>query len=110
MNKPIQEIISKYRKQRNLSLRAFAKELSEGLKKEDKVTYQTIKNWEDGIHKPNFQFLMSLAMTVRDWRGDFAFDILAAMKPDIYEPMTSIGRDAISKDAISKDAISKAVK
>jgi transcriptional regulator with XRE-family HTH domain len=107
---PVQYIVRVYRKQKGLSLRDFAQELSEGLKNEEQVTYETIRNWERGEYKPNFSLLMTLAMTVRDWRGDFAFDILAAMKPDIYEPMTSIGRDAISKDAISKDAISKAVK
>lgn len=97
MIKPIQKIVSEYRKQRGLSLRDFAAELSEGLKPQDHVTYETIRNWENGTYQPNFQLLTTLALTVRDWRGDFAFDILAAMKPDIYEPMTSIGREAMEK-------------
>ena len=99
--RPTQIIVSKYRKQRDLSLRAFAAELSEGLKPQDHVTYETIRNWENGVTEPNFQLLITLALTVRDWRGDFAFDILAAMKPDIYEPMTSIGKDAIEEYSVS---------
>jgi transcriptional regulator with XRE-family HTH domain len=100
MTKPIQKIVSEYRKQRGLSLHDFAQELSEDLKPQEHVTYETIRNWENGIYQPNFQLLMTLALTVRDWRGDFAFDCLAAMKPDIYEPMTSIGKEAIDKYSV----------
>ena len=94
---PTQTIVSAYRKQRGQSLRAFAQSLSEGLKNEDHVTYETIRNWERGIFKPNFQLLMTLAMTKRDWRMGFAFDCLAALRPQLYEPMTEIGYEAIKK-------------
>ncbi|MGI6739862.1 MAG: helix-turn-helix domain-containing protein [Brevefilum sp.] len=99
--KPIQYIVKKYRQQRGLSLRRFAEALqgdttlSADLGME--ISHQTIKNWEDGNHKPQFSFLMMLAMTARDWRGDFAFDCLAALRPQFYEPMTKIGSDAIEK-------------
>lgn len=99
--KPIQYIVKKYRQQRGLSLRRFAEALqgdttlSADLGME--ISHQTIKNWEDGNHKPQFSFLMMLAMTARDWRGDFAFDCLAALRPAVYEPMTNIGSDAIEK-------------
>lgn len=100
---PIQKIVSVYRKQRKLSFRNFAIALSDGLKAEDQVTYQTIKNWEDGVYQPNINLLLTLALTVRDWRGDFAFDLLSVMKPEIYQPMTSIGEKA-------RQSNSKAVK
>jgi transcriptional regulator with XRE-family HTH domain len=94
MTTSIQKIVSSYRKQRNLSLREFARELSEGLNKEEQVTYETIRNWERGEYKPNFPLLMTLVMKTRDWRMDFGFDILSAMRPEFYEPMTQIGWDA----------------
>jgi transcriptional regulator with XRE-family HTH domain len=97
MTTPIQKIVSIYRKQKCLSLRDFASELSEGLNKEDQVTYETIRNWERGEYKPNFPLLMVLVMKTRDWRMEFAFDILAAMKPEIYEPMTHIGKEALKQ-------------
>jgi transcriptional regulator with XRE-family HTH domain len=96
--KPVRKIVSEYRKQRGESLRDFAKALTDGLKEGDQVSYQTIKNWEDGIHQPKFDFLLTLVMTLRDWRSDFAFDVLSAMKPEIYPPATSIGENAVSSE------------
>ncbi len=95
MIKPIQKVVSSYRKQSGLSLRNFAQELSAGLKEEDRITYETIRNWERGIYNPNFGLLMTLVMTTRDWRSDFAFDCLSAIRPEIYPPVTSIGEEAL---------------
>ncbi len=99
--KPIQYIVKKYRQQRGLSLRRFAEALQgDAILSADlgmEISHQTIKNWEDGIHNPQFSFLMMLAMTARDWRMDFAFDCLAALRPQLYEPMTEIGYEAIKK-------------
>jgi hypothetical protein len=99
--KPIQYIIREYRTQRFLSLRGFAEALSGGTNGD--ISHQAIKNWEDGVHEPDFQFLVTMALTNRDWRGDFAFDCLAAMRPEFYEPMTNIGREAIEKFSVSKE-------
>lgn len=93
--KPIQTIVINYRKSRKLSLRAFASALVEKTTGES-ITHQSIKNWEDGTATPNYGFLMMLAMRCRDWRGDFAFDCLAARNPAIYEPISEIGRQAIA--------------
>jgi len=98
--KPTQHITREYRKQKNLSLRAFAEALSNG---SQDISHQTIKNWEDGATEPDFSFVMTLVMKTRDWRMDFAFDILAAMKPEIYEPMTSIGQDALKMATTEKE-------
>jgi transcriptional regulator with XRE-family HTH domain len=99
--KPTQFIVKEYRKERGFSLRKFAEALSKDIPED--ISHQTVKNWEDGVHEPDFSFLVGLALTIRDWRGDFAFDCLAAMKPDIYEPMTSIGKEAIDKYSVSKN-------
>jgi transcriptional regulator with XRE-family HTH domain len=98
--KPTQFITKAYRKQRGLSLRRFADALGGDSNLETEISHQSIKNWEDGVHEPDFSFLVTLALTSRDWRGDFAFDVLSAMKPHIYEPMTSIGMEAIEKYSV----------
>lgn len=102
--RPTQYITREYRKQRKFSLRAFAEALGNG---SQEISHQTIKNWEDGTNEPDFSFVMTLVMKTRDWRMDFALDLLAAMKPEIYEPMTSIGRRAIEKYSVSKTVSNK---
>ena len=102
--KPTQYIIREYRKQRKMSLRAFAGALSSGV---DDISHQTIKNWEDGVYKPDFSFLVGLALTTRDWRGDFAFDLLAAMRPGLYPPVTEIGTKAIEKYPPDEETVKK---
>ena len=101
--KPIQYVVKEYRKQRGLSLRKFADELTENTNYGIAISHQSIKNWEDSVTEPEFSFVMILALTARDWRMDFAFDILAAMKPEIYEPMTSIGQDALKMATTEKE-------
>lgn len=84
----IPQIVRKYRVQHDASLRAFADMLNDNAPQS--VTHQTIKNWEDGTHLPNYYYLLSLAIHNTDWRRDFAFDALAALKPDLYQPVTRI--------------------
>jgi transcriptional regulator with XRE-family HTH domain len=95
--KPIQYIVKKYRQQRGLSLRRFAEALQGDSTLDFAISHQSIANWEKGTNEPQFSFLVGMALTARDWRGDFAFDCLAALRPQFYEPMTKIGSDAIEK-------------
>ena len=78
----IPEIVSKYRGEK--SLRDFAADLSSKLN--DPITHQTIKNWEDGIYKPSYYFILAIALHNDDWRRQFALDILAVLKPEYYAP------------------------
>lgn len=94
MTNAISIVVSEYRKQRELSLRAFADEISNGLP-QDGVTYQSVSNWENGVHSPSFQLLVLMAMRFTDWRHDFAADCLAVINPEYYEPATIIGRRAL---------------
>jgi len=85
------------------TLRAFATSLSEALQTIGRrISYQSIKNWEDCRHLPDGFAMMRLAQAAHyDWRGSFAEDILAALYPENYKPATEIGRRAI---AAHKDA------
>ncbi|HRN50191.1 MAG TPA: hypothetical protein PLC52_04730 [Anaerolineales bacterium] len=80
------------------TLREFAQALSQALKPIGRsVSYQSIKNWQDRLYLPDTLLMMRLATVARyDWRGEFAADILAAMHPDEYAPLTEIGRKALS--------------
>jgi transcriptional regulator with XRE-family HTH domain len=95
--KSTQQIVSRYRKSKKLSLRKFAAVLVENIQGES-LSYMTVKNWEDGINTPDFSFLMTLALKCRDWRGDFAFDCLAAIKPNLYQPASAIGREILQTE------------
>lgn len=95
------------------TLRAFAASLTEALQTLGRrISYQSIKNWEDGRYLPDGFFMLRLSQTAQyDWRGSFAEDILAALYPDSYQPATEIGRRAIAthKDAglLSKNGYKK---
>jgi hypothetical protein len=104
----VSQIVKEYRilagnSEAEATLRAFAEALTEVLQTVGRrVSYQSIKNWEDCRHLPDGFVMMRLSQTGRyDWRGTFAADILAALYPENYQPATEIGRRAI---AAHKDA------
>lgn len=97
MTQPIQAIITQYREAKHLSLRAFAAALVENIPGES-LTYMAVKNWEDGKYAPQYSFLITLAIKCRDWRGDFALDCLAALKPSLYAPAGPIGRKVLQPE------------
>lgn len=86
----IPTIVSKYRGEK--TLREFAAEVSEKLA--DPITYQTIKNWEDGAFIPSYYFILAVAMHNDDWRRDMALEILAVLKPELYTPDNPLGEGA----------------
>jgi len=67
-NHPIPVIVKSYRGEK--SLRKFAAELSEKLP--EKISYQSIKNWEDGRHIPNYYEFGEVARIYDDWRRTLA--------------------------------------
>ena len=103
--KAIADIVRNYRKLqgksrgRDLSLRKFAAALTEVLQAfGGGLSHQTVKNWQDRTHLPSPFYMMLIAFNApADWRRDFARDILAALRPDIYRPATKIGEQAIAR-------------
>lgn len=105
----VSQIVREYRilagtSARESTLRSFAASLSELLEPAGRrVSYQSIKNWEDGRYLPDAFSMLRLSEQTRfDWRGDFAADILAALFPESYQPASEIGRRAVRdhKDAL----------
>jgi transcriptional regulator with XRE-family HTH domain len=92
----VQQIVSEYRKAQGLSLREFAEQLSAATTQFGplgfRVTHTSVDNWEKGAFVPDFRELARLAIFVRDWRGEFATDVLAAMIPSQYQPVGEIGK------------------
>lgn len=92
---------------RPLSLRDFAAALSEVLSPYGgKVSHQSVKNWEDRVFLPSPFHMMQISMHAPyDWRRDFAEDVLAALQPDLYQPATQIGTQALAvhKPDVYKD-------
>ncbi len=85
-----------------LSLRSFAESLNEVLVQMDEsISHQTIKNWEDRVHLPRVYFILQMEMiSPPDWRRDFARDLLAALRPRLYKPVTEIGRSAMERSVV----------
>ena len=78
----ISQIITKYKGES--SLRDFANLLSE--KMVEPISYQTIKDWEDGSYLPRYYTILPIALHYDDWRRTMALEILAILKPDYYAP------------------------
>ena len=68
----------------DLSLREFARALIKNLDGEN-VSYQSIKRWLDGYCYPNRWFLVRLIRNCRDWRFDFAVEILKIIDQDLLD-------------------------
>ncbi len=101
--KAVSQIVREYRilagnSEAEATLRAFASSLTEALQPLGRrISYQSIKNWEDCRYLPDGFAMLRLSQTAHyDWRGSFAEDILAALYPDTYQPATEIGRRAIA--------------
>jgi hypothetical protein len=98
--KAVAQIVREYRilagtSHKQATLRQFAESLSEVLSSLGRaVSYQSIKNWGDQRYLPDTLLMMRLSKA-RDWRGEFATDILAALYPEDYQPATEIGRRAL---------------
>ena len=93
----VSAIILEYRKalgtRKKMTFRSFAGELSGVLEKYGKsISYQSIKNWEDMRYLPDEFMLLEIRRGSKDWRFDFAGDLLAALRPDEYAPVSDIGR------------------
>jgi hypothetical protein len=77
-NSPIPLIFKSFRGEK--SLRKFAAELSEKLP--EKISYQSIKNWEDGRYIPNYYEFGEVARIYDDWRRTLALEIRKALRSD----------------------------
>lgn len=78
----IPEIITKYKGSN--TLRGFAELISE--KMIEPISYQTIKDWEDGNYLPRYYTILPIALHYDDWRRQMALEILSVLKPELHNP------------------------
>ena len=78
----IPEIVSKYRGEK--SFREFAADINSKIL--EPISYQTIKDWEDGKYMPSTRTILPIAVRYHDWRQEFALKILAILDPGNYAP------------------------
>ncbi len=106
IRRSVSDIVFAYRqvhssKLHPLSLRQLANEINEAIRdKHNTISYQTIKNWEDRMHIPRVYTLYKLALIANGWVSDLAFDLLAAIRPEIYQPATFIGKRALERSLV----------
>lgn len=77
----ISKLVKASRNSRSLTLRQFAFMLST---EEVSWSYQSVKNWEDGIWLPDYFKMLRVAEVYHDWRGDLAIAIVKELRPEIY--------------------------
>ena len=79
-------VVQGYRKNQELSLRAFADSLNEKLINTD-VSFATVSRWENSEkqYEPNINFLFECFVTYTDWRMHFAMDSLKAIMPHVFD-------------------------
>jgi transcriptional regulator with XRE-family HTH domain len=79
----INKIVTKYRKEIDLTQEDFAESLCVKLPGVS-LTKQAISNWERGAQTPDYMFLIAVLMAYNDWRYDFALECLAALRPSVW--------------------------
>jgi transcriptional regulator with XRE-family HTH domain len=83
---PIALVTIKYRKDKDMTYRAFAGEL--GAKTVNlSISHASIMNWEKGMTEPGTDFLLRCLVIHEksDWRHQYAIDCLQAKLPDVFE-------------------------
>jgi hypothetical protein len=80
------EVIRKYRKEKNLSVRGFADEINSQLT-HSSITHATVHRWEheEKHYEPDLRLLFDCISTYKDWRAYWAVDCLKSMFPDLFE-------------------------
>lgn len=83
---PVAIVTANYRKEHQLTYRAFADLLNSHLVNTS-VTYASVMNWEKGITEPGTDFLLNCLVIYapKDWRAQFAIDALVAKLPAIFD-------------------------
>jgi hypothetical protein len=81
-----------YQRDGQMSLRKFAARLSSEAAPMS-ISQQAIAFWSDGTSVPSLNFILVLSQMAKEqWARDFAADVLAALRPELYKPAGEIGR------------------
>lgn len=79
------QVTAIYRKQQDMTYRAFADALNEHLVNTS-VAHATVMNWEKGCTEPSTDFLLTCLVVYTDWRADWSVECLCAKLPEVFAP------------------------
>ncbi len=82
LKETVSTIVIRYRGEK--SLREFAADLSSTMV--EPISYNTIRDWENRTFLPRYYTILPIALNYDDWRRKFALEILAVLKPELYQP------------------------
>lgn len=86
MDSEFREVVKRYRKEKQLTVRTFADALNEKLINTD-ISFATVSRWENinKHYEPDLNFLFECFVTYTDWRMYFAVDSLKAIMPHVFD-------------------------
>lgn len=86
MDSKFREVVKRYRKEKQLTVRTFADCLNEKLINTD-ISFATVSRWENinKHYEPDLNFLFECFVTYTDWRMYFAVDALKAIMPHVFD-------------------------
>lgn len=80
-----QEVVKEYRRQTGLSVRDFAKSLTEKLVNIS-LSGETVSKWENDPNRaPDLYLFCNCITTYTDWRMRFGVDCLKAIMPHVFD-------------------------
>ncbi len=90
------QIVRTYRADQGMTLEQMAEALREGMSGTmfAGLSRQAIGLWERET-VPNVTFLIRACRVYADWRREFALDAMAALEPDLFQPVGNIGREIL---------------
>lgn len=80
----ISTITRKYRREEKLTQEQLGGLLFDDIPGVDGKSKQTISNWENDKDQPLYQDVVLVFLWYRDWRYEWAREVLAVLKPNIW--------------------------
>lgn len=83
-DKPVQNVVRKYMREKDMTQDQFAEALNESLINTN-VSRTSVSYWLNGKYEPETDLLLMLLCVYGDWRMRFAVDALTAKLPEVFE-------------------------
>lgn len=76
-------LVKETMQEQRLTFRGMAAALTELLPVT--LAHTTILNWVEGRNEPDTDFLLRCLVVYQDWRREFAYQVLVAKLPEVFE-------------------------
>lgn len=78
----VQDVVTRYVGETNLPLRKFAAELTASVKAN--ISHVAVQNWMVGKNEPATDLMLQVLVAHRDWRRNFALEVLREKMPEVF--------------------------